>query len=75
MQGIVHPCVACHCKSLRIPFLRVGDILVFLRVQSTFPPQIYSLDIGKLKLKHQSCMEHCPAQFNMCFTSMDHALY
>ena len=27
LQGMVHPFVACHCKSLRIPFPRVDDIL------------------------------------------------
>ena len=50
-------------------------------MQSTFPPQIYSLDIGRLKLihmtnllKYQSRMEYCPAQLHMCFTGMDHAL-
>ena len=30
MQGIFHPFVACHCKSLRIPFPRVDDIFEVL---------------------------------------------
>ena len=36
MQGMVHPFVACQCKSLRIPFRRVDDIFEVLEVAKYF---------------------------------------
>ena len=67
MQGIVHPFVVCHCKSLRIPFPRVDDIFGVLEGAKHFSSSDLLSGYWQTKIKVSESHEILPSPITHVF--------